>query len=286
MTTLKLDDGRDLRVRISGPEDGLPLLFHHGTGGGLLTRQLEAAVHRRGARLVIISRAGYATSTRSPGRAVVDVVADSDAVFRALGVDRYFVAGWSGGGPHALACAARLPGVIGTLVVSGLAPYDGEGLDFLQGMARVEVDEWEAALQGESHLREVVSHAAAAMLHPHADPRAFDETGDTLVAADAAVLTGEFAEDLAAANRVALSTGVDGWVDDELAFVKPWGFDLGTVDVPVSMWHGSDDRNVPLAHSQWVAEHLPDASLHRAPGEGHLSVLTRLVDPMLDELLG
>ncbi len=122
-------------MRISGPAAGLPLVFHHGTPGAVTPiRVLERAVHARGLRLVTTSRPGYGRSTRQPGRSVVDVVADTDAVLAALGVERLLTMGWSGGGPHALACAARLPAAAGVLVVAGVAPYEADGLDWLAGM--------------------------------------------------------------------------------------------------------------------------------------------------------
>ena len=101
------------------------LLFHHGTPGSCLpSRAVEQAVHRLGLRLVAMSRSGYGDSTRSPQRQVVDVVADTRAVLDALGVARCYVAGWSGGGPHALACGARLAErVDAVLVIAGVAPY-------------------------------------------------------------------------------------------------------------------------------------------------------------------
>ncbi|NYJ75593.1 alpha/beta fold hydrolase [Allobranchiibius huperziae] len=283
MAMLTLKDGRVLEVRVSGPEDGVPVLYHHGTGGTLPTRNFENAVHERGSKLITLSRAGYADSTRLAGRAVVDVVADASEVLQIVGAERFFVAGWSGGGPHALACAARLPGVIGALVISGIAPYDGAGLDFLSGMSRDEVTEWNAALQSEAQLRAIVERSAAALTQPQSKDDAEDVT-QNLPPADAAVLAGQFADDLAAANRDGLSSGIDGWVDDELAFTKPWGFDLDEVKVPVSVWHGDQDRNVPFGHGRWVAEQLTDASLTRAPGEGHFSLLAGLVNPMLDGL--
>jgi pimeloyl-ACP methyl ester carboxylesterase len=299
MDTLGLADGRILEFRVSGPPDGLPLVFHHGTPGTRPSRGLERAVHERGLRLVTISRPGYGGSTRRPGRAVVDVVADTAAVLRSIGASRCLIAGWSGGGPHALACAARLPGVIGALIIAGLAPADS--LDFLAGMSPDNRDEWTAAFHGEAELRAYVEPVAPALMaEPSDDPEPGDElpaadtagderpaadvAGDELPAADVAALTGEFAEDLTAANRDGLRLGVDGWVDDELAFTKPWGFDPAEIDLPVTIWHGTEDRNVPFPHGRRLADHVRNASLHPADGEGHLSIMVGPIPRMLDEL--
>src|SRR6204780_5863389 len=127
---VELDAGRRLALRLSGPVDGVPLLFHHGTPGAATPiRALERAAHDRGLRFAAFSRAGYGNSSRLPGRRVVDVVPDTAAVLTAIEAERCLVAGWSGGGPHALACGARLGSVAGTLVISGLAPYGLGDLD-------------------------------------------------------------------------------------------------------------------------------------------------------------
>lgn len=138
MPTIALPDGRDLELEVSGPEDGPVIVFHHGTPGAStpLPAHVRAAA-ARGHRFVTTSRAGYAASTRHPGRSVADVVPDTAAVLDHLGVDTCLVAGWSGGGPHALACAALLADRIrGVLVIAGVAPYGADGLDYLPGWGR------------------------------------------------------------------------------------------------------------------------------------------------------
>ncbi|HUB37708.1 MAG TPA: alpha/beta hydrolase [Streptosporangiaceae bacterium] len=282
---VQLPDGRHLDVRVSGPADGLPLVFHHGTPGAATpVHALERAAHARGLRLVTTSRPGYGHSTRQPGRSVVDVVADTDAVLAALGADRCVTMGWSGGGPHTLACGARLGAAAAVLVVAGVAPYEAAGLDWMAGMGEENVVEFSAALQGEDQLR--------AYLLPQGDVlrtiRADDIVGSMeslLPDVDRAALTGEFGEDMAASFREAVRVGVDGWLDDDLAFAKPWGFSLAEISVPTMIWQGSADLMVPFAHGQWLASELPAASAHLADGEGHLSVGLGKLDDMLDELV-
>src|SRR5690349_6265532 len=151
---VRLPDGRRLDLRVSGPADGLPLVFHHGTPGAATPiRALERAAHARGLRLVSTSRPGYGASTRQPGRSVIDVVADTAEVLALIGADECVVAGWSGGGPHALACAARLPAANAVLAIACVAPHDADGLDFMAGMGEDNVVEFGAALQGEAPLR-------------------------------------------------------------------------------------------------------------------------------------
>jgi len=282
---IQLPDGRHLDVRVSGPADGLPLVFHHGTPGAATpVRALERAVHARELRLVTTSRPGYGHSTRQPGRSVVDVVADTDAVLAALGADRCVTMGWSGGGPHTLACGARLGAAAAVLVVAGVAPYEADGLDWMAGMGEDNVVEFSAALQGEDRLRPYLRQQGEVLRDIRADD-IVSSMESLLPDVDRAALTGEFGEDMAASFRAAVSTSVDGWLDDDLAFAKPWGFSLAEISVPTMIWQGSADLMVPFAHGQWLASRLPAAAAHLEDGEGHLSVGLGKLDTMLDELV-
>jgi pimeloyl-ACP methyl ester carboxylesterase len=282
---VQLPDGRRLDMRVSGPADGLPLVYHHGTPSAAVPiRALERAAHARGLRLVTSSRPGYGRSTRQPGRHVVDVVADTESLLAALGADRCVTMGWSGGGPHAMACGARLGAAAAVLVVAGVAPYEADGLDFTAGMGEENVAEFSAAIQGEDLLR--------SNLIPQGEVLRNIQAADIVAAMqsllpdiDRAALTGEFGEDMAAGFREAMRTGVDGWLDDDLAFVKPWGFSLAEISVPTAIWQGDADLMVPFAHGQWLASRLPSASAHLEDGEGHLSVGLGKLDAMLDELV-
>jgi pimeloyl-ACP methyl ester carboxylesterase len=281
-----LPDGRRLDVRVSGPTGGLPLVFHHGTPGAATpVRALERAAHARGLRLVTTSRPGYGDSSRQPGRAVVDVAADTAAVLAAIGAERCLIAGWSGGGPHALACGARLGAAAAVLVIAGVAPYGAQGLDWMAGMGEENIVEFSAAIQGEDELRSYLLQQREQLKDiTAADVAAGLET--LLPDVDKAVLTGEFAEDMAASFREAVRTGVGGWLDDDLAFARPWGFGLEQISVPAMIWQGSADLMVPFSHGQWLASQLPGASAHLEQGEGHLSVGLGALDRMLDELVG
>lgn len=281
-----LADGRSLDCYASGPQDGEVLLFHHGTpGSGVPFRALEQAAHRLGLRVVTTSRPGYGDSTRHPGRRVVDVVADTIAVLDAVGAERCRVAGWSGGGPHALACGAGMSACVeAVLVIAGVAPYQAEGLDFLAGMGEDNVIEFGKALEGAAALRSWLE-AQAASLRKVTAADIVTSMGSLLPAVDRGVLTEEFGEDLAANFREALRIGVDGWLDDDLAFVQPWGFALADVTVPIMLWQGSADLMVPFAHGQWLAERLPGVVAHLEEGEGHLSIGVGAIDLMLQELV-
>ncbi|HEY2078969.1 MAG TPA: alpha/beta hydrolase [Streptosporangiaceae bacterium] len=280
-----LPDGRHLDVRVTGPADGLPLVFHHGTPGAATpVHALERAVHARGLRLVTTSRPGYGRSARQPGRSVVDVVADTEAVLAALGAERCVTMGWSGGGPHALACGARLGAAAAVLVVAGVAPYEADGLDWMAGMGEDNIVEFSATLQGEDRLRPLLRQQGE-LLRGISAGDIVASMESLLPDVDRAALTGEFGEDMAASFRDAVRVGVDGWLDDDLAFAKPWGFSLAEISVPTMIWQGSADLMVPFAHGQWLASRLPAASAHLEEGEGHLSVGLGKLDAMLDELV-
>lgn len=281
----QLPDGRWLDLQVSGPADGVPLVFHHGTpGASTPVRAMERAVHSRGLRLVTTSRPGYGGSSPQAGRQVADVVADTGAVLDEIGASQCLVAGWSGGGPHALACGARLPAAVGVLVIAGVAPYGAEGLDWMGGMGEDNVTEFSAALKGEDELRPHLLTARESLK---------DATAQDLIAGletllpdvDRAVLTGEFGEDMMASFTEALRPGVEGWLEDDLAFAQPWGFDLAEISVPTAIWQGSADLMVPFAHGQWLASHVPGAMVHLQHGEGHLSLGIGALDRMLDELV-
>ncbi len=280
-----LPDGRRIEVSVSGPADGLPLVFHHGTPGARTPiRVLQRAAHRRGLRLVASTRPGYGHSTRKEGRKVADVVEDTAAVLQALGADWCLVAGWSGGGPHALACAARLPHALGALVIAGVAPADGQGLDWMAGMGQDNVDEFRAARAGPGALREYLD-AQRVLLKDVSTDDITASLESLLPPVDRAVLTDELAQDLAASFHEALVEGVDGWLDDDLAFLSPWGFHLREIDIPTAIWQGSEDRMVPSSHGEWLSTRIPGTSAHLTPGEGHLSIAVGAIDAMLDELV-
>jgi len=213
------------------------------------------------------------------------VVDDTAAVLAEIDSERCLVAGSSGGGPHALACGARLGQAAGVLVIAGVAPYDAPGLDWMAGMGADNIEEFSAALGGEAELESFLQGVREQLTDITADEVA--ASLDTLLSdVDRAAVTGEYAEDLAARFREAVRMSVAGWLDDDLAFMRPWGFSLDEISVPVMIWQGSDDLMVPFAHGQWLARQLPAASAHLVNGEGHVSIELGGIDRMLDELAG
>ena len=287
--TVPVAAGRQLEVLVAGPEDGLPLVFHEGTPAGLVTfpPMVDAAADR-GLRTVLYARPGYGASTTQPGRRVADAAADVAAVLDALGATEFVTAGWSGGGPHALACAALLPGRCrSAATIAGVAPRDADGLDWLAGMGDGNLAEFAATAAGEAELTKFLTEEAGQLRGVTADQVAAG-LGDLVSDADKAVITGEFASFLAASFTAALTPGIDGWRDDDLAFNQDWGFGLSALGVdgaaPVAIWQGDQDRMVPFAHGQWLAARIPGATAHLIPGAGHLTLIDRF-GLILDDLL-
>ena len=289
--TVELADGRLLDAWIDDPgPGGKALVFHFGTpSSGMPFAAHLAAARERGLRWISWSRPGYGSSTRFEGRTVADVVDDTRDVLNQLGVDRAYVAGWSGGGPHALACGALIPDrVLGVATLASVAPYSGveglESLDFMAGMGKENIEEFGAALAGPRELAENLDRQWQAMRDVTGADIA-DSFGDLIDEVDRGSLTGEFADYLAADFREGMRESYVGWLDDDLAFVRPWGFPLDSFDPPVHIWQGAHDRMVPFSHGQWLGDHSDNACPHLLPEHGHISLIVDQFGTMLDEML-
>jgi pimeloyl-ACP methyl ester carboxylesterase len=282
---LTLPDGRRLEGWASEGDATAAVFFHVGTpSAGIPYEAMVDASVARGLRFVTYSRPGYAGSTRLPERTVADCVADVLAVSRALGLDRLHVVGWSGGGPHALACAARLHDLVASAAtLASVAPWRAEGLDWLDGMADENREEFGAALEGPEALESFLTRAADDVRLRGADTIA-EALGGLVTDVDRRALGGSLGEYLALLNRNAISQGIWGWHDDDLAFTRDWAFSLAEIAVPVTVWQGRQDAMVPYAHGAWLARHVPDAKPMLSEEEGHLSLVLRFAD-VLDDLV-
>lgn len=261
-------DGRNIHVYATPTESPKVTVFwHHGTPNiGPPPDPLMEASERLGIRWVSHDRPGYGGSSPDPGRNVASAAADVAAIADHLELPRFAVMGHSGGGPHALACAALLPDrVMAAVNGSGLAPFDSEGLDWFARMHPAGEAELRAAVEGRSELQ---SHLESADF----DPEQFSPSDHQSLAGEWAWL-GEIAAH-------GLDSGWDGMLDDDLAYVSPWGFDPQGIGAPVLLLHGDEDRIVPSDHSRWLAGRIASSELWLGTGDGHISVLRRAEDAL------
>jgi pimeloyl-ACP methyl ester carboxylesterase len=196
-----------------------------------------------------------------------------------LGCDRFASWGVSGGGPHVLACAALLPGrVTAVATLASVAPFDADGLDFLAGTGDDNITEFSAAAQEPERLDSLLTEWRPAMLG--GDAESIIAAMRTLLSpVDIRVLSDEIGELMAAWATEALSLGIEGWRDDDLAFARPWGFRVEDIGVPVLLWQGAQDLMVPFAHGEWLATRIPGVDARLLSEEGHLTLLVdRVVD--------
>jgi pimeloyl-ACP methyl ester carboxylesterase len=258
---LALGDGRTLHAYDTGAGGGatrLAVIWHHGTPNiGLPPEPLFPTSERLGIRWIAYDRPGYGGSSPLPGRDLASAAADSAAVADALNFDRFAVMGHSGGGSHAVACAALLRDrVLAAVSVSGLAPFGADGLDWFAGMAAP------GSLRAAAAGREAKERYEASA--SKSDPG--------FVQADHEALDAEWGW-FGKVVRPALSRGPAPLIDDDLAYVSPWGFDPADIDVPTLVVHGAQDRVVPSAHGAWLARRIPGAELWLRPDDGHISIL-------------
>ena len=281
-------DGRTLDVLVGGDSTSdIALVCHHGTpSDSTLWVDWHHDALVRKLRLVSVTRPGYAASDRKPGRSVSCVAKDVSDVLDALGIDTFLTIGWSGGGPHALACAALLPArCIAVSVLAGVGPHGEPDLDSLSDMGPENIEHKKIAIQGEEPLREWAKVNAAAWftiadedlaaalggLVPEIDVYALNEQGQAKI--------------WASSIRRCLQNGIDGYIDDSLVFCKYWGFKPADIRSPVTIWQGDLDLMVPFTHGQWLIKHIPNAKGMLEIGHGHISLIADKKQDIIDDLV-
>ncbi|MFC9266854.1 alpha/beta fold hydrolase [Streptomyces zhihengii] len=272
-------DGRRLRVECSGDPRGRPVFLLHGMPGSRVgPRPRPMYLYQRGVLLISYDRPGYGGSDRRPGRRVVDVVEDVTAVADALGMDRFAVVGRSGGGPHALACAARLPHrVTRAAGLVTLAPRDAEGLDWYAGMGASNIDEFRTARSDpEGFEARLIPRTRSIRSDP---ARLLEELRAELTDDDLRIVSDSGVRSMLLRNYCeALRSSPYGWIDDAFALTEPWGFDPARIEVPVLLWHGARDAFSPASHTSWLAERIPGATSVIEPSAAHFGALRALPD--------
>lgn len=279
-------DGRVLQVLERGRPDGKPVLVHNGTPNSRLMYEPDVRrAERQGIRLISYDRPGYGGSTPQPGRTVADCAQDVRAIAATLGIERLAVWGISGGGPHALACAALLPDLVPAVgVLASVAPWGADGLDYFAGMGELNADDTRLFLEDRAAARAKCEQDRLEYLEVSAE-QLHEQLKTLLSPVDADVLTGELAQYLIDCARSGLSPGSEGWWEDGVAFMEPWGFELGSIRTPVLLHHGRQDRFVPFAHGEWLAGQIPSVQAELTDDDGHLTLTERYLEEMQAWLL-
>ena len=298
-------EGRELAVDVAGDPDAYPVFLMHGMPGSRIgPRPRSIVLYRLGVRLISYDRPGYGQSDRKRGRTIYDAGADVAAIADHLRLERYSVVGRSAGGPHALAAAAYDHRIRSAAVLVGAAPSDAEGLDWYEGMVesnqeaytaadrQVAERAWNRDQDAEQHeIGELVESLRARAGEVSDNPESLIKTlGPDLTASDRRVIenAGLRALLMDTYSEAVHGREAGGWVDDAIALRRGWGFKLNQVHCPILLWHGMNDRFVPVGHTEWLADQLratrmdPDTvKVRLAAGMAHFGAVE-----ILPEVLG
>jgi pimeloyl-ACP methyl ester carboxylesterase len=268
---------RRIAVDSWGSPTGMPVFLLHGTPGSRSgPRPRSSLLYRLGIRLISYDRPGYGGSDPQPARTVADAASDVEAIADHLELDTFAVVGRSGGGPHALACAALLGARIQAVAcLVGLAPSNAKDLDWYAGMTTSNTSEFKARESNGVASRKLKTKLGKQALAIQADPEEMlrilmpelaDQ--DKRIVADIAIqklLADTYAE--------AVRKGSTGWIHDVIALRAPWQFDLTSVKAPTLLWHGNDDVFSPVTHTHWLARQIPDSVVAVENGAAHFSAI-------------
>jgi pimeloyl-ACP methyl ester carboxylesterase len=276
--TVTLPGGRRLGYAEWGDPAGWPVLYFHGTPSSRLGLEwAEAAAIAQGARVLSLDRPGHGLSSPAPRRTLLDWSRDVDAFADALGLDRFAVSGWSGGGPYVLACAFGMPKrLTGAAVLSGCGPLENRASRRVSS----DLDRTMLALSKRMPL------AARAMLKPAVvAARRTPKLAVKSIEQDLSPRDIETFRRLNPDPRPAMTffleafrTGTAGVIDDYRVLGSPWGFAPEEISMPVHFWHGDEDRMVAISEARAVADRMPDAHFTVVPGAGHLMLMDHLDD--------
>ena len=277
---LTLKSGRKLEYLDNGVESDKAILFLHGTPGSAYAWN-SYLPEVKGVRAIATSRAGYGLSDRHKGRTVADDLSDQKEILNHFGITNFVSIGWSGGGPHSLNMT-REPRCKAAFTLAGVGEWGHADLDFLADMGPENHEEFGEALKGESALEEWMKVNAVAYIDIKGSDL-IEAFGGLIGDADKRALTAEVAEQMAVGYRHSGSVSFYGWVDDDLAFVRDFGFDIAKIDKPVILYQGDDDFMVPHAHGYWLEKKIPNAKLNFVPGHGHISLIFEYRDQIIKE---
>lgn len=270
-TFFTLADGRKVELLVAGTPQAKAVVFHHGTPGATSTWEAWLyEVENQGGFAFSYSRPGYGQSDRHEGRTIIDNASDIEEILRHFGIEKIVSIGWSGGGPHCLADTTLFQSAA-AISIAGVGPFGASDLDFLEGMGEENHIEFGEAVKGPVAIENWMKDNASALAQVTGD-EIIEAFGGLIGDADKKALNDGAAEGVAKSYRQSIEAGYFGWMDDDLAFVEPWGFDIASISKPVELWQGNDDFMVPHAHGYWLEKNIPTAKLHFVPGEGHISL--------------
>jgi pimeloyl-ACP methyl ester carboxylesterase len=277
MRTVRAADGRRLSVATGGDADGKPVVVCHGTpGSGLLLEPWLEHAASAGVHLIAYDRPGYGGSAAQGGRTIASCADDVRAIAFSMGLRRVAVWGISGGGPHALACAALMPDLVCAAATLGsIAPSDALGDSWADGMGEANVEEYTLYRKDPTALKATYGVQREAMLDMTSG-QVIEAIGSLVSPEEAAGLRGGLDAYFVSSVQDGLVAGVEGWWDDTVADMSPWDFDLSTIEVPVQVWHGRHDQFVPIRHGEWLIEHVPGSMACLSETDAHLTLLNRL----------
>lgn len=267
---LRLADGRDLAWRFWGDPAGRPVLRLQGTPGSRLYRNPDPSIQLElGTRYLMADRPGYGGSSRKKGRGVAEITDDYVALLDALGLERVPVMGTSGGGPHALAVAARHPERISAVtVVVGAAPLVEEEAARLVG---VNAAGYAATERGWQDLYELLVGVRDRLLGEEGMQGVLSDAPQ----ADRAIMENSAWQRMSRVNTAeALKQGAEGWTDESMALHQDWDFDPENIDASVTWWHGDNDMNAPISAARRAIQRLRHADLRVWHDAGHFASLT------------
>jgi pimeloyl-ACP methyl ester carboxylesterase len=275
--TIPVSGGRELCLEMAGDPHGKPVLVHYGSPNSRhLYGEWIADAGTKGIRLISYDRPGYGGSTADPGHNVASGAQDVRVIAEALGLDRIGIWGISGGGPYALGCAALLPDLaVAVAAVASVAPYGIEGFDYFAGMGELNAEDTRLFFADPEACRRDLREAREELLE--ATPEQFAEMIKSVLSpVDAAALTGDLARWLTEIQKDGLSASDQGWWDDTASHLTSWGFDLHDIRVPVKIWHGRQDRMVPVQHGERLAASIPGAEADISDLDGHITMIGRI----------
>lgn len=280
-----LSDGRKVQLLLSGTPKSKAVVFHHGTPGGTATWEAWLTeVENQGGFGFSYSRPGYGQSDRHEGRSVLDNAADIEEILNHFDISKTVSIGWSGGGPHALA-DTTLHQNVAAISIAGVGPFGASDLDFLDGMGEENHVEFGAAVKGPAEIEAWMKEFTPPIARV-TGAEIVEAFGGLIGEADTKALNDGAGEGIAKSYRQALEVSYFGWMDDDLAFVEPWGFEITSITKPVELWQGNDDFMVPHAHGYWLEKNIPTAKLHFVPGEGHISLGENQRSEIISNALG